>query len=133
MARPGGAPENLKPRTTLSKEEARAMQKRSVESRRQRAEARKTMKNTLEILLGKTLKRGELVLPEEIQNMAEVENLNIDVMTAMSIATIQRALLGDIQAIQLIRDTIGEKPSDKVELDQSVTIEAWAKNHKVKL
>ena len=87
----------------------------------------------LEILLSKTLKRGQLVLPEDIQNMAEIENLNIDVMTAMSIATIQRALLGDIQAIQLIRDTIGEKPSDKVELDQSVTIEAWAKNHKVKL
>ena len=125
--------ENLRPRTTLSFEEASAMGKRSAEVRKQKAEMRKSMKNTLEILLRKSLKRGEMALPEDIQDLADVENLNVDVMTAMSIATIQRALLGDIQAIQFIRDTIGEKPSDKVELDQSLTIENWAKNHKVKL
>lgn len=130
---PKGTPENLKSRTTLSFEEASAMGKKSVEVRRKKAEMRKSMKNTLDILLTKAVGSGKMALPEDVQNIADAENLNVDVMTAMSIATIQRALLGDIQAIQFIRDTIGEKPSDKVELDQSLTIENWAKNHKVKL
>ena len=46
---------------------------------------------------------------------------------------VQRAMMGDVQAAQYIRDTVGEKPSDKVEVDQSLTIEAWAKKNKVKL
>ena len=114
-------------------ERARELQKRSLEVKRAKAEARKSMKYTLDILLSKALRKGSLVLPDEITNMAEAEGLNVDVQTAINIAVIQRAMMGDVQAVQYIRDTIGEKPSDKVEVDQSLTIESWAKNHKVKL
>ena len=107
--------------------------KKSGEVRRKKAQERQSLKNSLKTLLTVSLKRGEIVEIDEIMDLAEVENMNIDVQTAISIATIQRALQGDIQAVQFIRDTIGEKPSDKVEVDQSLTIETWAKNHKVKL
>ena len=106
---------------------------RSGEVRRAKRDARITLKESLDILLTKALKKGDLVTPEEIQDMANVENLNVDVQTAMAIAVLQRAMLGDVQAVQFVRDTIGEKPSDKVEVDQSLTIESWAKNHKPKL
>lgn len=122
---------NLKP--IRDPERARELQKRGTEVRRAKAEARKTMKYTLDILLSKSLRKGALVLPDDITNMAEAEGMNVDVQTAINIAVIQRAMMGDVQAIQFIRDTIGEKPSDKVELDQSLTIESWAKSHKVKL
>ena len=127
-----GSPQNLTNKITSS-EQAREMQKRSAASRRARTEARKSMKYTLDILLSKTLRSGSICLPEEIQNLAEAEGLNVDLQTAINIQVIQRALSGDMQAVQFIRDTIGEKPKDKVEVDQSLTIESWAKEHKVKL
>ena len=114
-------------------EEAVELGKKSGEVRRARAEARKSMASTLNILLTKAIKRGELVNAEDVQNIADAENINIDAQTALSIAMVQRAMLGDVQAATFIRDTIGEKPTDKVEVDQSLTIEEWAKNHRPKL
>ena len=124
--------DNLKP---FKKGDSRAAEagRKSGEVRRKKAQERQTLKSSLKTLLTVSLKRGEIVEVDEIMDLADIENINIDVQTAISIATIQRALQGDIQAVQFIRDTIGEKPSDKVEVDQSLTIESWAKNHKVKL
>ena len=130
MARNPRAIDNLR---TPTHEEAQEMARKSAEVRRAKAQQRKALRESLDVLLTKALKKGDLVKAEDIQDMANVENINIDVQTAMSIAIIQRALLGDVQAFQTIRDTIGEKPSDKVEVDQSLTIESWAKTHKVKL
>ena len=130
---PSNNPNVMKNLRTPTHEEAAAMGRKSGEVRREKARQRQMLRESLDVLLTKALKKGELIKAEDIQDMANVENLNIDVQTAMSIAIIQRALLGDVQAFQTIRDTIGEKPSDKVEVDQSLTIESWAKNHKVKL
>jgi len=107
--------------------------KKSGEVRRAKAEMRKSMSATLNILLTKAIKKGDMVNTEDIQNIADAENINIDAQTAMAVAMVQRAMLGDVQAAQFIRDTIGEKPTDKVEVDQSLTIEEWAKNHKPRL
>ena len=119
----------------LKKGDTRTMEvsRKGVEARLKKAQDRATLKESLKTLLKVSLKKGEIVEVDEIMDLADIEDINIDVQTAISIATIQRALQGDIQAVQFIRDTIGEKPSDKVELDQSLTIESWAKAHKVKL
>ena len=114
-------------------EEAVANGKKSGEVRREKARLRKTLRENFDILLSKPLKKGKMMTAEDIQNMAETKDMNVDAQTAILLATIQRAMLGDVQATQFIRDTIGEKPSDKVEVDQSLTIEAWAKKNKVKL
>lgn len=94
---------------------------------------RKAMKEDFNILLKLTIKKGEMAYAEDVLSLEEAQDMNVSVQTAIDIAMVQRALLGDVQAAQYIRDTIGEKPSDKVELDQSLTIESWAKNHEVKL
>lgn len=132
MPRPGGAPENL---TRFVKGDGRAgeMARLGVAKRKENNAKRKTMKEDLNILLKLSLKKGELVGADEILSLAEAEGKNISVQTAMDIAMVQRAMLGDVQAYLAIRDTVGEKPTDKVQLDQSLTIETWAKNHDVKL
>ena len=113
---------------------------RAAELARKGAEVRKanklkrlTMKQDFDILLKLPLKKGDMVFPEDIQNLAETRGMNISVQNAIDIAMVERAMLGDVQAAQYIRDTVGEKPTDKVELDTNLTIESWAKNHKLKL
>lgn len=54
----------------------------------------------------KTLKDELLLLLQEDDNN-----------TKISVALLNKALMGDIQAFTTIRDTIGEKPTDKIEAD----------------
>lgn len=129
---PAGNIKNMKP-FTKGDPRAAELQKIGAEKRRQNSLKRKTMKEDFNILLKLPLKRGEMVYSEDIQNLAEAKGLNISVQNAIDIAMVERAMLGDVQAAIYIRDTVGEKPTDKVELDTNLTIESWAKNHKVKL
>ena len=94
---------------------------------------RQTMKEDLNLLLKLSLRKGDLATAESVLSLAEAKELNISVQTAIDIAMVERAIMGDVQAAQYIRDTIGEKPTDKIEVDQSLTVESWAKSHKVKL
>lgn len=113
--------------------ESIAIAQKGAQAVAEKARKRKAMKEDLNILLNLSLKKGQMVYSEDIQSLAEAEGKNISVQTAIDIAMVQRAMMGDVQAAQYIRDTVGEKPSDKVEVDQSLTIEAWAKKNKVKL
>lgn len=129
---PKGRPENMKP-FTKGDPRAAELQKLGAEKRKQNNLKRKSMKEDFNILLKLPLKKGEMVYSEDIQNLAEAKGMNISVQNAIDIAMVERAMLGDVQAAIYIRDTVGEKPTDKVELDSSLTIESWAKNHKIKL
>lgn len=132
MARKGGAPENLKKFVKGDPRNAE-MARKGVEVREARKKERQKIKDELNILLKVTLKRGDIVSAEDVLSLEEAEDMNVSAQTAINIAMIKRAIMGDVQAAQYLRDTVGEKPSDKVEVDQSLTIEAWAKTHNVKL
>ena len=54
----------------------------------------------------KTLKEELLLLLEDKDNQKN-----------MTIALLMKALDGDIKAFEVVRDTIGEKPTDKIEAD----------------
>lgn len=41
----------------------------------------------------------------------------------MSIAIIEKAMNGDTKAFEVIRDTIGEKPKDQIEVEQEKMFE----------
>jgi len=97
------------------------------------AEERKKMKQDLSVLLKVAIKRGDVIKPEDILSLEQADKQNVSAQTAIIISMIKRAILGDVQAAQFLRDTVGEKPTDKLEVDQSLTVEEWAKNHKVKL
>ena len=103
-----------------SKEEVREIARRggikSGEARRRK----KTMRETLELLLTMPLKQGERADIEKGDNLKEFAKENVTVEQAMLIAQIQKALKGDTQAFEMIRDLIGEKPVDKKEVSASV-------------
>ena len=95
--------ENLKPpinkRSTKEQREIRSKGgKKSGEVRR----AKKTMKEMLDYLLEKEIanKSGEKASTQE----------------AITIALIKQALNGNVKAYEVIRDTIGEKPTEKQEI-----------------
>ena len=77
---------------------------------------RKELKETLNILLDMPLKTGRTTTVEKVQAFANLKGKNITVDQAMMVCLIQKALKGDLNAIAMVRDTIGEKPSDEVEV-----------------
>lgn len=77
---------------------------------------RKEMKETLDILLNMPMKKGKVYTAEDIKCFADLKGKNITIDQAMMICLVQKALKGDLNAIAMIRDTVGEKPSDKVEV-----------------
>lgn len=95
--------QNLKKFTKggLGSEEARRRgregAKRSAEVKRQR----KAMREMLDYLLAK--------------EMTNDKGEKITTLEAIMVATVKRALNGDLRAIQFIRDTIGEAPSQIIE------------------
>ena len=123
---------NLKPFVKGDPRMAEANRK-SAETRQKRGGERKKMQEELNILLKIALRRGDIKCAEDILDLEEADAANLSVQTAINIAMIKRAMMGDVQAAQYLRDTAGDKPTDKVEIDQSLTVEAWAKSHKVKL
>lgn len=117
----------------FTKENAREMGLKGAQATKAVFEKRRTAREDLKYLLKLSLKAGDLVGAEDIKNLAEAKGMNVSVQTAIDIAMIQRAIYGDVQAAIWVRDTVGDKPSDKLELDSSLTIESWAKSKKVKL
>lgn len=111
MANKNPKKENLKPikKGELSKEEAKkrgsAGGKKSVETRR----AKKSMKEMLDYLLEKEIanKQGDKAITKE----------------AITAALINQALKGNVKAYEVIRDTIGEKPENKIKLDGGVEVQ----------
>ena len=63
-------------------------------------------------------RRRKKTLKEELITLLEENDNN----NKISLALLQKALNGDIQAFTTIRDTIGEKPSDKIEADVDFNI-----------
>ena len=82
------------------------------ENRRKRQE----MKETLDILLSMPMKKGQVYKAADIKCFADLKGKNITIDQALMVCLIQKALKGDLNAIGMVRDTVGEKPSDKVEV-----------------
>lgn len=106
-----GNEHNLKPARTKSEARTRgaAGGRASGAARREK----KTLRQRLELLL-------------KAQNEASGQE-NADAITT---ALINKALAGDVKAFEVIRDTIGEKPIDKVDANLSGTITlCWGNEH----
>lgn len=92
---------NLNPIT--SSEMAKELQKKSVAKRKENQEKEKTFKAMLLLALDQKSAKTGKTKREEIND-----------------AIIKKALSGDTKAFEIIRDTVGEKPTDKIE--QSGTV-----------
>lgn len=108
---------NLKPQSKRTKKEQREIAKKGgIASGKARRE-KKMFKETLEALLNMPMKSGSDVSVDDIQNFAAIKGKNISVQEAILIAQIQKAMKGDTKAAVYLRDTVGQKPLDKVQLE----------------
>lgn len=88
---------NLIPLNERTKSEQRAIASAGGKASGEARRARKTLKEELLLLLSEG-----------------------DTQQNVSVALIQKALDGDTKAFEVLRDTIGEKPTEKVEATQTV-------------
>lgn len=92
--------QNLKPLSQRTKSEQRKIQSQGGKASGEARRARKTLKEELLALLSQDIK---------------TEDGKVNTQVAMSTSIIKEALGGNTKAFEIIRDTIGEKPVDKVE------------------
>lgn len=102
-------------------ERAKEVSRKGVLARCEKSRERKAMKATLNKLLTISLDKGEILEAEDIQNLGQSEGANIDLQTAMLLSMIKQAMTGDVKAAQFVRDTIGERPKDEIDVSASVS------------
>lgn len=91
---------------------------KSTEVRRRK----RMLKDALETLTGMKLKGGPEADIEAIQSMQELKGANITVGEAIMLAQIQKALKGDTTAAQFVRDTMGQRPKDELDITGAVPV-----------
>lgn len=79
-----------------------------------RREKKKT-REILEIFLSMPLEKRKTADIEDIKGFKQLAGKNITVNEAIQLKQIQKALKGDLSSAIYIRDSIGEKPTEKVE------------------
>ena len=114
--------ENLIPQNKRTKEEQRKIAtmggKASGEARRKKKEMKKQIELLLSLPFPDLQDRNGKKLKNIFQQLG-IDEDNIDNQMAMIISMWQRALKGDVNAFNTLRDTVGEKPSEKINLNDN--------------
>lgn len=97
MAR--GNTANLRPMNTRTKEEQKKITTQGGKASGKARRKKKELKELLELALSQPHESGE------------------DNYMAMTIALLDKALQGDTKAYEIIRDTIGQKPKENIDLN----------------
>lgn len=113
---------NLVPQSERTKEEQREIARAGgIASGKARRE-KKAFRETLETLLSMNMENGDGVAVDTITSFKGIKGQNISVQEAILIAQIQKAMKGDTRAAEYVRDSIGQKPTDKIEADFIVPV-----------
>lgn len=97
--------DNLKPCKTTQEAQKRGRLGGIASGRAKRK--KKTMREALEILLA--------------LNTQDEDGNEMETVEALSVALVRRALSGDVKAYEVIRDTIGQKPVQKQDINLTET------------
>ena len=113
---------NLIKAEDLTSEELRARARAGgIASGKARRE-KKAMRETLDILLSMPMKDGEYADVDSIQSFAAIKGKNISVQEAILIAQVNKAMKGDTRAAEYVRDIMGQKPTDSVDMNMNVPV-----------
>ena len=112
--------QNLNPVKTKSEARSRG-RNGGIASGKARRE-KKAMKETLEALLSMPMKSGKAADIETIKNFAALKGKTITGQEAMMIAMIQKALKGNVNAAEWIRDTAGQKPVENMNMNMNLPV-----------
>ena len=109
--------QNLRPRTTLSKEEAKEMGRKGGKASAKKRQQNKTFKEIINKFLD-----GQVSDERLKQQMIEFGFADKEVSnkSCAVFALWKEAIKGNTKAFELLRDTIGEKPQDKLNISGEV-------------
>ena len=120
-----GKIDNLIKAEDLTSDELRNRAKKGGKASGKARRDKREQKQIILDVLSMPLKEGSI---EDITSLYGAEGANLSVNQAIVIEQIKKALKGDTKAAEYIRDTAGQKPSDKVQLDTGVNIDEAIKN-----
>ena len=107
---------------TPSTDEARSIgRKGGIASGKARRE-KKALKETLEELLSMPLHKGVQCDLDKIKNIAALKGKNITMQEAIMLAMLNKAAKGDVRAAEYVRDTIGQKPIDNMNMNVDLPV-----------
>ena len=113
---------NLIKAEDLTSEELRERAKKGgIASGKARRE-KKMMRETLDMILSMPMKNGKSADVESIRSFAALKGKNISVQEAILIAQVQKAMKGDTKAAEYVRDTIGQRPVDSVDMTMNLPV-----------
>lgn len=84
---------------------------------------RKALADSLNTLLALPIAPGDIAELETALSADGLESANLSVLDRIALSLVRKAIEGNTKAAELIRDTIGEKPADKVEITEAASIE----------
>ena len=115
--------QNLRPiqKGQLSKEELKKRQSNGGKKSGQVRRERKAFKESLLMLL-------EMKAPEQIgvqikKTLPKLKDKDLNYQNAILVSLLQQAIKGNTKAVEIIRDTIGEKPKEVVEISGNEQIQ----------
>jgi len=108
--------ENLKPFSTLTESQQREIRSKGGKASVEKKRRIKTFQEIGEALSKATLKEGEIFELDKIRDIGQLKGANLSIKEIMFWKQVQKALDGDTKAFEVVRDTMGEKPTDKVAL-----------------
>lgn len=111
-----GKVENLKPQSERTKDEQREIARMGGIASGEARRRKRTFKEIAEALGSATMRSGEAFDIETIEKMGDLKDANLSLKEVMLWQQIQKAINGDTKAFEVVRDTLGEKPFDKVEV-----------------
>lgn len=113
---------NLKSFDNMDKEEhLKIASKGGVNSgiaRRRKKEVQKILEAFLEL----PLKKGKIYNVDDVKSFMALKGKNITVNEAIQVTVIQKALKGDLSAINMINELMGEKPANKLEVKDTTPV-----------
>ncbi|WP_314946231.1 hypothetical protein [Olsenella uli] len=122
MANKGNLVPNESRTPSQRRENARKAGKASGRSRREKRDMRETFRAMLDM----PLRPGGTT---QAQTMDGMDGKNMTVGQAIALAQLRKAMAGDTRAAEFVRDTSGQRPSDRVELTAPSRESAEAFSH----
>ena len=120
-----GKIDNLKSLGKRTTEEQRMIAQKGGKASGKARKDKREQKQIIMDVLAMPLEEGSV---EQITSLAAAEGANLSINQAIIIQQVKRALKGDTRAAEYLRDTSGQKPSDKVQIDAGVSIDDTIKH-----
>ena len=116
---------NLKPVRT--KREAKERGKKGGIASGEARRAKRTFKDRIKWLMELPMGEGSVTEDADIKNIRLIPAANLTAIDQIIVAQFQKAAKGDTKAAEFIRDTLGEKPKEKMEIKSDIKNEAIEK------